>query len=48
MIQVAETTGTGLDKMAEMDLDTLIFWCQEVRGYLSARADAERRAMEGS
>ena len=43
---MAETVHTGLDRLAEMDLADLAYWCQETRNYLEAKAEAARRQMQ--
>lgn len=43
---MAETVHTGLDRLAEMDLGDLAYWCQETRSYLEAKAAAMSAAME--
>jgi hypothetical protein len=43
---LAETTHTGLDRLAEMELEELCWWCRESRRYLETRAEAMREEME--
>lgn len=40
LIQMVETVHTGLDRLAEMDLPDLAYWCLETRRYLEAKAEA--------
>nr|VFK17442.1 MAG: hypothetical protein BECKLPF1236B_GA0070989_111710 [Candidatus Kentron sp. LPFa] len=44
---MAEVTHTGLDRLAEMEMADLLFWCEETRRYLSAKAEAMRAEFEG-
>jgi hypothetical protein len=37
---MAETVHTGLNRLAAMDLPELLYWCQDVRQYLEAKAEA--------
>lgn len=43
---MAETVHTGLDRLAEMDLEELVYWYQENRKYLEAKAEAMRAQMQ--
>jgi hypothetical protein len=43
---MAETVHTGLDRLAEMDLADLAYWCLETRRYLEAKAEAMKAQMQ--
>ena len=43
---MAETVHTGLDRLAEMDLADLAYWCLETRRYLQAKAEAMKTQMQ--
>ncbi len=43
---MAETVHTGLDRLADMELPDLGYWCQETRRYLEAKAEAMQAQMQ--